>query len=323
MRTFLIPALAAVAACSSPAADDPHPAARLRLATAYPKGHLLAELSERIAAIATADSRGRLTFEVTPAAGDEADVNARAARGMVDLQVAGGLPVQTFAPQTFFFDAPYVIRDYSHFLRVWAGKLGDAARDQVRERGHQVALGTVYRGSRHVTANRAVAGPPDVTGLRLRLPAVPAWTAVWTALEARPVTVPLPELYGSLRSGAADASEEELAQIASHRLPEVQSHLSLTGHLVVVGWVLAHHAILDKLVAGDRRTLENAVAEATAWATERASTTETELLKGLRAAGMTIVTPDAAAIRAKAKPAVDELFRQEWPATTWEEVLGQ
>jgi hypothetical protein len=37
---------------------------------------------------------------------------------------------------------------------------------------------------------------------------------------------------------------------------------------------------------------------------------------------MTIVMPDADAIREQARPAVDELFRT-WPVTTWQEVLAQ
>jgi hypothetical protein len=38
---------------------------------------------------------------------------------------------------------------------------------------------------------------------------------------------------------------------------------------------------------------------------------------------MSVTTPDAEAIRVKAKPAVEELFRTSWPVTTWEEVLAQ
>jgi hypothetical protein len=37
---------------------------------------------------------------------------------------------------------------------------------------------------------------------------------------------------------------------------------------------------------------------------------------------MTVVTPDAAAIRAAAEPAINNLFATKWTVTTWAEVLG-
>jgi hypothetical protein len=38
---------------------------------------------------------------------------------------------------------------------------------------------------------------------------------------------------------------------------------------------------------------------------------------------MQVVIPDADSFRAKAKPAVDELFKTQWSVTTWAEVLAQ
>jgi len=51
-------------------------------------------------------------------------------------------------------------------------------------------------------------------------------------------------------------------------------------------------------------------------------TKEEELIKELEAKGMQIVQPDVNAFREKAKAAVEELFKTEWPVTTWEEVLS-
>jgi hypothetical protein len=38
---------------------------------------------------------------------------------------------------------------------------------------------------------------------------------------------------------------------------------------------------------------------------------------------MQVVIPDAESFREKAKPAIEELFRKEWPVTTWQAVLAQ
>jgi hypothetical protein len=35
-----------------------------------------------------------------------------------------------------------------------------------------------------------------------------------------------------------------------------------------------------------------------------------------------VVIPDADSFRVKARPAVEELFKKEWPVTTWQDVLA-
>jgi hypothetical protein len=52
-------------------------------------------------------------------------------------------------------------------------------------------------------------------------------------------------------------------------------------------------------------------------------TGELGLLLDLQRKGMQVVIPDAESFRAKAKPAIEELFKKEWPVTTWAEVLAQ
>ncbi len=173
------------------------------------------------------------------------------------MQLTDGQPLEVFSPQYFFFNAPYVIKDYDHFVRVWNGP---------------------------------ILGPDDLAGLKLRLPVVPTWVAVWKELGAEPVPITLLDLYQALKDGRAEASEGDLPQIVSF---------------------------------ADRKLVTDAMGKACEWATAQTETNENNLLAQLKAAGMTVSTPDAAAIRAKAKPAVEQLFKTAWPVTTWPEVLAQ
>ncbi|MGQ9747223.1 MAG: hypothetical protein ACUVQZ_05585 [Candidatus Caldatribacteriaceae bacterium] len=55
--------------------------------------------------------------------------------GALEAQVGGGLPIKTFAPHYYFFDSPYVMKDWNHFQRVWAGPLGDEVREGLIKNG--------------------------------------------------------------------------------------------------------------------------------------------------------------------------------------------
>lgn len=285
--------------------------------------HILVDAAEKFASLVEVESGGRISVQVIAGAASEEDVNIQCSKGVVDIQLTGGRPVEVFAPQYFFFNAPYVIKDYEHFLKVWNGPLGEKAKDLVLAKGNMLSLGTVYRGLRQTTSNTPIKEPADLAGLKLRLPVVETWIAVWKSLGTVPVPVPLPELYDSLKTGRAEASEGDLTQIVSFKLAEVQKELSLTNHLVAIGWVTANKDFYNRLSPPDQILVVTAMYRACAWATEKMKGSESDLLNQLQAAGMRITQPDAAAIRDKAKGAVEGLFKTAWPVTTWAEVLAQ
>jgi len=295
----------------------------LKAGSPFKEGHILVEAATKFKELLEERSGGRLQVELQIAQASEEDVNTQCAEGTIDLQFTGGRPVEVFAPQYFFFNAPYVIKDYDHFLRVWNGHLGEEAKKLVLRNGNMLCLGTVYRGFRQMTSLKPIRRPEDLIGLKLRLPVVKTWIAVWESLGVEPVPVPLPELYQALKEGKAEASEGDLPQIYSFKLYEVQKYLGITNHLVGVGWVTMNKNSMEKLSPEDQELVRNCIAEACQWATEKIKSGEDELLAKLRELGMEVIYPDADAIREKAKPAIEKLFAVEWPVTTWEEVLAQ
>jgi len=201
--------------------------------------------------------------------------------------------------------------------------LGDEARAAITQNGNLVPVETIYRGFRQFTSNAPIQSPLDFVGLALRLPPVPDWIAVWSSLGVSAVQVPLTGIYDALATGVADASEGDLTQISSLSLFEVQTHLSLTEHLVGFGMILGNECFMDSLARRDARRVRRALRDAADWGSEQMAAREAGLLASLAAAGMTVVTPDAAAIREAARPAIDQLFSTSWTVTTWDEVLAQ
>jgi tripartite ATP-independent transporter DctP family solute receptor len=295
----------------------------IRMATPFNPGHILADFAFKFEELVEQESRGTIDVRVAAGFASEEVVNQLTSSGFVDMQATGGEPLEEFAPQYFFFNAPFVIKDYDHFVRVWGGPLGDEAKQLIAQNGNMYSLATVFRGQRQTTSHIPVNGPADIVGLKLRLPVVSTWIAVWEALGAKPVPVPLTDLYNALATGAADASEGDLSQISSFKLDEVQDYLAITNHLVAVGWIMVNKCFFEQLSWPARQIVLYAAEQASQFATQKMLTNETTLLNQLQSLGMNVTKPDAAAIRDTAKPAIEQLFATEWPVTTWEEVLAQ
>ena len=295
----------------------------IRVASPFKAGHILVEAVEKFKDLVETESRGNIEVQLNVGKESEEKVGVMCSEGKVEVQATGGEPLEVYAPQYFFFNTPYVMKNFDHLMRVWGGRLGDEARALVEKKGNMKYLGIVYRGLRQMTSNKPIYTPEDVSMLKLRLPGVPNWIAVWKEIGATPVPVPLTGLYDSLKTGKAEASEGDLPQIASFKLNEVQSHLTITNHMVQAGQVLINKGFFDGLSKGDQDLIVKAAKEAIDWANEKISKGETKILIDLQKKGMQVVIPDADLFREKGEPAVEELFRTEWPVTTWKEVLAQ
>lgn len=295
----------------------------LRLASPFKAGHTLVETGNKFKELVEQGSSGRIMVEVQAGVGSEEEINDWCSQGKVEMQATGGRPLEVSAPQYFFFNAPFVMKDFDHFMRVWQGSLGNKAREMVEKNGNQKYLGIAYRGLRQTTSKKPLYTPADFYLLKLRLPTVKTWMAVWKEIGTDPVPVPLPELYASLKGGKAQSSEGDLPQIASFKLNEVQNYLTLTNHLVQTGGILINKAFFEGLPKADRDLIVKAAAQACDWSNEGIKKDEKKLLIELQRKGMQVVIPDAESLREKGKPAVEQLFKTEWPVTTWAEILAQ
>lgn len=295
----------------------------IRLASCFPATHILTEACTKFKELLEKTTGGRIEVDVQPAVASEEEVGVWCSEGKVEMQATGGEPLENYANQYFFINAPYVMMDFEHFMRVWSGPLGDQARELVEKNGNMMYVGIVYRGLRQMTSNKPIHTPADVAGLKLRLPGVPSWIAVWKEIGADPQSIPLTELYDCLSDGRAEASEGDLPQIHSFELYKVQNYLTITNHLVQTGGILINKPFFDGLSKADQDLIMKTSKEAIEWANNKIKTGEADILEDLKKKGMQVIIPDAEAFRKKGKPAVEKLFRDNWPVTTWEEVLKQ
>jgi TRAP-type C4-dicarboxylate transport system substrate-binding protein len=295
----------------------------IRVSSPFKPGHILVDAAEKFKELVAQGSGGRIEVQIDAGTKSEIDINKMNSAGALEMQSNGTNYLELYAPPYYFFTGPYVMKDFEHYMRVWNGKLGQQAQAEMEKNGNLKYLGTIYRGQRWTTAKKPLYTPADAYNLKLRLPPIPSWMAVWKAMDADPVAVPLPDLYNALKTGKAEASEGDLPQVSSFKLDEVQTHLIMTNHLVQVGGMLIHKPFFDKLATADQNLVVQAGKEACDWANAKMKTAESAYLLDLQRKGMQVVIPDAESFRVKARPAVEALFQKEWSVTTWQEVLAQ
>jgi tripartite ATP-independent transporter DctP family solute receptor len=251
-----------------------------------------------------ARTSNRWAVEVFPASalGNEPTINQGLALGTVDMIYTG----VAFAGATFrpiaIGNAPYVFRDYGHFS---AYRDSDLLRDLMagynRQTSHN-ALSLTYYGERHVTANRSILKPEDMRGMKLRVPQAPLFLMFTRSVGANATPIAFAEVYLALQQGTVDGQENPLPTIQAKKFHEVQTHISLTGHITESLLTIVSGNTWRRLSDADKAVFTEVLKEAATRATNSIREAELALPGWFEQQGKTVQRPDRAAFRAVAAP---------------------
>ena len=208
------------------------------------------------------------------------------------LDIALPSTVMSSAVDAFgLFEMPYLISNRSHMRRVEEEIVWPILAPLAEERGYKI-IAVWENGFRHVTNNvRPIRTPADLADIKLRTPRGLWRVKLFQAYGANPSPLAFSELFVALQTGVMDGQENPLAQIYASKLQEVQTYLSLTGHVYTPAFVTvgASWARLPEVL---REALIDTARGVQAFAHQEAERMDVELLEALRAAGVQVNEPD-------------------------------
>lgn len=110
----------------------------------------------------------------------------------------------------------------------------------------------------------------------------------FSALDAKPVTLPFMSLYGSLKKNEVEAQENPLDIVKSKKLYEVQKYVLLTAHVYDTLGVVIGKAAWGKLTPQQQTMVEKVLVETAKWTNVGVIAGELEDEKFLRDKDMTV-----------------------------------
>ncbi|WP_371685578.1 TRAP transporter substrate-binding protein [Tropicimonas sp. IMCC6043] len=248
---------------------------------------------------------GRIAVEVFPneSLGKEIDLINGMQLGTVDMTITGE-SLQNWAPMAALLAVPYAYKSLEHMDEVASGEIGDEIEAQIIEKAQIRPIAYFARGPRDLTSNEPYAHPDDLNGLKMRVPNVPLFVDVWSALGAQPTPMAFSEVFTSLQNGTIGAQENPLALIRSANFNEVQKYVNMTDHVRSWIYLTIAEQTWAKLSDEDKAAVMEAAATAQAYERELFLKSLEDDRAYLEEKGMTFVEVDGAAYAAKAKDAV-------------------
>ncbi len=255
-------------------------------------GSLFAASAEEFARRANAELAGRVEVNVfgsSQLGGDEVMLQ-KLKLGTLDFALPSTIMSST-VDAFGLFEMPYLVQDRAHMRRIEEEIVWPVLVPMAEERGYTI-LAVWENGFRHVTNNtRPVVTPSDLSGIKLRTPRGIWRVKLFQAFGANPTPMPLSEVFVALQTGVMDGQENPLAQIHASKFQEVQTYLSLTGHVYTPAYVTVG-ASWDRLPEDVRATLQRIASENQFFVHETATQMDADFLVELREAGVEVNQPD-------------------------------
>ena len=245
-------------------------------------------------------TNGRLDIKLFPAnqLGSDTDLLAQVRSGGVEFFNQASVVLSTLVPAAGIINTGIAFHDYNEVWKAMDGPLGAHVRAQIEKVGLLTMSKPWDNGFRQLTtSSKPIKTPDELKGMKLRVPAAPMLSSLFSALGASPAPINFNELYSALQTKLVEGQENPLAIIATARLYEVQKYCSLTNHVWDAYWILGNRKAFERLPKDIqeivRRELDKAATD------ERAdiAALSVSLRTDLAAKGVQVIEPDRKAFK--------------------------
>ena len=266
----------------------------------------------RFKELAEAKTQGRVKVEVYP--------NSQLYKDREELEALQLGAVQMLAPSVSkfgplgvrkfeVFDLPYMFADESSLEHVVEGPVGKGLFKLLEPKGI-VGLAYWFNGFKEFTANKPLRKLDDFKGMKIRIQSSKILESEIKAFGAIPQVMAFSEVYTALQQGVVDGEENTPSNKYTQKMHEVQKHMTLSDHGVVMYAVIVNKKFWDGLPADIRRSLGEAMAESTKYVWDIAKKENDDALAKIKAAKTTQVYVLPAAEKAVWRKAMLPLYRE-------------
>jgi tripartite ATP-independent transporter DctP family solute receptor len=271
-------------------------------ATAVPESDVIAQSIDFFAKRVGELSKGQIkqTNHHAASLGGEREHIEGILQGAVQMATPGqGILAGWYRPAEVWTH-PYLFKDVPHKNRVW-----DAVRVEYTEAiGKEAKLRTIAaipRMPRQLSCNKVVKTPADLKGLKIRVPETALWRRTFELMGASPTPLPFPEVFQALKSRIIDGQENPIALTYNAGILEVNTHLSLTEHMMQDNCLVMGEATYQKLPPELRAAVDQASRDMEAEFRPKVEEDDRRILEQIKAKKIVISEVDKSAFAAAVK----------------------
>jgi tripartite ATP-independent transporter DctP family solute receptor len=239
-------------------------------------------------------SGGRVRVDVFPSAqlGSGRAMLEGVEMGSIDIALSVMGRLEHYTPIGAVADFPYMIRDRSHFEKVFHGPVGREYIAAVEKESGLRMISVGWWGPRNLQTTRPVRSLKDLKGLKVRVPPLPLYVEAWKRLGASPTPMDASEIYMGLKQGVIQGQENPLTLIYNLKWHEVAKFISSTEHILGNIVHLMSKKRLEALPADVRKIVEDTATETALTLSDKTDAVTLEVMEKMKATGVEFLSVD-------------------------------
>ncbi|WP_317855213.1 DctP family TRAP transporter solute-binding subunit [Chakrabartyella piscis] len=218
----------------------------------------------------TLEATGMFDITIYPSSqfGNDTEMIESVKTGDITMAIPPSSFLTDEAPTMALIELPYVFPSREAAIATLDGEWGDQQLLALQDSG-LYGMGYLENGLRHITNSKvAIRTPEDMDGLKLRTMEVAAHVTYWNSLGCSAEGSPFAELYTNLSTKVFDGQENPIAHIHAQKFNEVQSYLTLSGHVYTTYVPVMQMDYWNSLSAEEQAIMSDAMESAYAYQLE-------------------------------------------------------
>lgn len=282
----------------------------LKASDVHPLGYPTVEAIVRMGKKLEAATGGRMSIQMFPSMqlGGEKEMIEQAQVGALQIARISVGAMGPVVDDLNVFNLPFIFRDEAHMRKVIDGPIGQdlLERTSSAPTSRLIVLGWMDAGTRNVYANKPVAKPADLKGMKIRMMGNPLFVETMNAMGGNGVAMGFNELFGALQTGVVDGAENNPPTLLAQNHYQVSKVYSLTGHLIIPEIFVFSKRTWETLSKEDQALIKKVSREAQAEQRQLWDAYVGDAETKLKAAGIKFVPADKPAFYAATQPVRDK-----------------
>jgi TRAP-type transport system periplasmic protein len=210
---------------------------------------------------------------------------------------------------------PYLFKDKVQATRILNGPIFKEMYDKAaKESGVRVFSAYGARSPRAIqTTKGPIQKPEDLKGMKLRIPGMEIFLATFRALDVKPTSLPMTEIYMALQQGVVEGQDNGFDLAMPLKFHEAAKFWCATDHVYeMTGWFISEK-LWTKLTAEEKGIFLQAAEEAGQLATDLVEKLDMDSIETLKKTGCTYTVPDKEAFKKVWADVYKQFEGKTWP----------
>jgi tripartite ATP-independent transporter DctP family solute receptor len=294
---------------SSTASEVAAPTVVLKIASVSAPDSVIVQSLNKLKDDVAAKSNGSIDIRVFPSSqlGNQDETTEGVAMGTIEMCVNASAAFEAFDDQFSIYGIPFLFENDDHVYNFYKSDLSKKMLDSFSETNNMKCLAFFNEGFRTVWSVDPIGTLDDFKGYKLRVPNVPAYIDMFTALGCNAIPLAMGDIYTGLQTGTVEGLEFPISAVLQNKLAEIVKYQTITNHTGSMQFLFINDDIYNSMTPEQQEILVSCAADAEAYGLQLFTESKQQFTKEAEEMGVqTIVLPadELAKIQAKMEPIV-------------------